>query len=83
MLAYAHLWYFPFSNNRRASVVVLGSSFSAFLLWNVFGPHIVQERLGHSAQYFGTTALAVGSCYLVGTLVNRALIRQVKPRLLM
>ncbi|WP_313643480.1 multidrug effflux MFS transporter [Pseudomonas sp.] len=67
----------------RSSVVVLGSSFSVFLLWNVFGPHIVQERLGHSAQYFGTTALAVGSCYLVGTLVNRALIRRIKPRLLM
>lgn len=67
----------------RSSVVVLGSSFSAFLLWNVFGPHIVQERLGHSAQYFGTTALAVGSCYLVGTLVNRVLIRYVNAHALM
>lgn len=67
----------------RSSVIVLGSSFSAFLLWNVFGPYIVQERLGHSAQYFGTTALAVGSCYLVGTLVNRALIRRIDPRNLM
>ncbi|MDF0732071.1 multidrug effflux MFS transporter [Pseudomonas entomophila] len=67
----------------RASVIVLGSSFSAFLLWNVFGPHIVQERLGHSAQYFGTTALGVGSCYLVGTLVNRMLIRFVAADALM
>ncbi|HKS13356.1 MAG TPA: multidrug effflux MFS transporter [Pseudomonas sp.] len=67
----------------RSSVVVLGSSFSAFLLWNVFGPHIVQERLGFDAQYFGTTALAVGSCYLVGTLVNRLLIRVVQAAALM
>lgn len=66
-----------------SSVTVLGSSFSAFLLWNVFGPYVVQERLGHSAQYFGTTALAVGSCYLVGTLLNRALIRRVNPQVLM
>ncbi|MNZ88292.1 Bicyclomycin resistance protein [compost metagenome] len=67
----------------RSSVIVLGSSFSAFLLWNVFGPHIVQERLGHDAQYFGSTALAVGSCYLVGTLVNRMLIRRVQAAALM
>jgi Bcr/CflA subfamily drug resistance transporter len=67
----------------RSSVIVLGASFSAFLLWNVIGPHIVQERLGHDAQYFGTTALAVGSCYLVGTLVNRALIRRVQAATLM
>lgn len=66
-----------------ASVIVLGSSFSAFLLWNVFGPHIVQERLGHSAQYFGTTALAVGSCYLAGTLLNRVLIRFAPAQTLM
>ncbi|MBB1608829.1 MULTISPECIES: multidrug effflux MFS transporter [Pseudomonas] len=65
------------------SVIILGSSFSAFLLWNVFGPHIVQERLGHSAQYFGTTALGVGSCYLAGTLFNRVLIRVVFPETLM
>ncbi|MFP3374005.1 MFS transporter, partial [Pseudomonas sp. SIMBA_068] len=38
---------------------------------------------GHDAQYFGTTALAVGSCYLVGTLVNRALIRRVQAATLM
>ena len=67
----------------RASVVVLGASFSAFLLWNVFGPHIVQDVLGHDAHYFGTTALGVGCCYLVGTLTNRALVRIVSPDTLM
>lgn len=59
----------------RSSVTILGASFSAFLLWNVIGPYIVQDRLGHSAQYFGTTALGVGACYLTGTLLNRFLIR--------
>ncbi|AIZ32675.1 multidrug effflux MFS transporter [Pseudomonas parafulva] len=67
----------------RAAVVVLGSSFSAFLLWNVFGPHIVQDVLGHDAHYFGSTALGVGCCYLTGTLVNRALIRRLSPDTLM
>ncbi|MBJ9973992.1 multidrug effflux MFS transporter [Pseudomonas sp. S75] len=67
----------------RAAVVVLGSSFSAFLLWNVFGPHIVQDLLGHDAHYFGSTALGVGCCYLAGTLSNRALIRKLSPDTLM
>jgi len=67
----------------RASVIVIGASFSAFLLWNVFGPYIVQERLGYSAQFFGTTALAVGSSYLMGTLINRVLIRRTSASRLM
>lgn len=67
----------------RSSVTILGASFSAFLLWNVVGPHIVQDRLGHSAQYFGTTALGVGACYLTGTLLNRLLIRVVTSGTLM
>jgi Bcr/CflA subfamily drug resistance transporter len=67
----------------RSSVTILGASFSAFLLWNVIGPHIVQDRLGHSAQYFGTTALGVGACYLTGTLLNRLLIRVVASGTLM
>lgn len=66
-----------------ALVLVLGCSFSSFLLWNVFGPYIVQARLGYSAQYFGTTALGVGSCYLIGTLANRVLIRFATPDTLM
>ncbi|WP_311969021.1 multidrug effflux MFS transporter [Pseudomonas baltica] len=67
----------------RSSVTLLGASFSAFLLWNVIGPYIVQDRLGHSAQYFGTTALGVGACYLTGTLLNRFLIRVVTSDTLM
>lgn len=67
----------------RSSVTILGASFSAFLLWNVIGPYIVQDRLGYSAQYFGTTALGVGACYLTGTLLNRFLIRLVVPGTLM
>ncbi|MEH2921659.1 multidrug effflux MFS transporter [Samsonia erythrinae] len=66
-----------------ASVTIIGASFSTFLLWNVIGPYIVQERLGQSAQYFGTTALGVGLCYLSGTLLNRFLVRQVSSSMLM
>lgn len=57
-----------------SAVVILGASFSSFLLWNVIGTYIVQEKLGYSAKYFGTTALIVGLAYLLGTLLNRVLI---------
>lgn len=67
----------------RSSVIILGASFSAFLLWNVIGPYIIQNRLGYSAQYFGTTALGVGICYLSGTLINRFLIKHVAINFLM
>jgi Bcr/CflA subfamily drug resistance transporter len=67
----------------RSSVTILGASFSAFLLWNVIGPYIVQDRLGYSAHCFGTTALGVGACYLTGTLLNRFLIRVAAPGALM
>jgi Bcr/CflA subfamily drug resistance transporter len=60
----------------RSSVTIIGASFSAFLMWNVIGPYIVQERLGYDASFFGTTALGVGACYLVGTLLNRVLIKK-------
>ena len=65
------------------AVLILGSSFSAFLLWNVVGPYIVQHTLNHSAQYFGTTALFVGLAYLTGTLSNRFLINHFKSNKLM
>ena len=71
------------SHNFRSSVIILGASFSAFLLWNVIGPYIVQDRLGHSAQYFGTTALGVGACYLTGTLINRCLLKFIATGALM
>jgi MFS transporter, DHA1 family, multidrug resistance protein len=58
-----------------SSVVMLGASFAAFLMWNVIGPYIVQEHLAYSASFFGTSALGVGVSYLVGTLLNRALVK--------
>lgn len=60
----------------RSSVIILGAGFSSFLLWNVIGPYLVQERLGYSADFFGTTALCVGLCYFVGTLLNRVVIKR-------
>ncbi|AOJ79125.1 multidrug effflux MFS transporter [Burkholderia ubonensis] len=66
-----------------SAVGMLGMSFSAFLMWNVIGPYIVQHRLGHSASYFGSTALAVGLCYLGGTTLNRSLIKRYSGEQLM
>jgi predicted MFS family arabinose efflux permease len=59
-----------------SAVVMLGAGFGAFLMWNVIGPYIVQIKFGYSASFFGLTALGVGSCYLVGTMFNRALIKR-------
>ncbi|MFY4702515.1 Bcr/CflA family efflux MFS transporter [Burkholderia glumae] len=67
----------------QSAVAMLGMSFSAFLMWNVIGPYIVQTRLGHSASYFGATALGVGVCYLGGTTLNRSLIRRFNGEQLM
>ncbi|ALL67624.1 Permeases of the major facilitator superfamily [Paraburkholderia caribensis MBA4] len=66
-----------------AAVTILGASFSAFLLWNVIGPYVVQGRLGHSASFFGSTALCVGVCYLGGTTLNRSLIKRFNGEQLM
>lgn len=72
-----------FDSRFITAVLVLGSSFSAFLLWNVVGPYIVQNTLNQSAQYFGTTALFVGLAYLTGTLSNRFLISHFQSNKLM
>jgi MFS family permease len=67
-----------------AAVVILGASFASFLLWNVVGPHLVQHTLGHGPRYFGATALAAGAAYLIGTLLNRTLIRHLPvPRIML
>lgn len=58
------------------AALVMGSSFAIFLMWNVVGPYIVQQRLGGSVTDFGGTALAAGLAFLAGTLLNRALIRR-------
>ncbi|OLP58967.1 MFS transporter [Xaviernesmea oryzae] len=57
-----------------AAVTLLSASFTTFLIWNVIGPYILQDRLGHGPAFFGTTALMVGVAYLGATLVNRALV---------
>lgn len=72
-----------FDSRFMTAVLVLGSSFSAFLLWNVVGPYIIQNTLNQSAQYFGTTALFVGLAYLTGTLSNRFLISHFQSNKLM
>ncbi len=72
-LRYALLGYGEILSNREffLSVILLGGSFSAFLMWNILGPYLIQVELGHSASFFGTTALICGTSYLLGTLINR------------
>lgn len=71
--------------NRQflSATLALGASLSLFLVWNIIGPFIVQRTLHQSAGFFGATALAAGICYLVGTLLNRMLIKRMPARTLM
>jgi MFS family permease len=66
-----------------SATLALGCSLSVFLIWNIIGPFVIQDRLKQSPSYFGTTALLAGICYLAGTLLNRTLIRTVSGRALM
>lgn len=79
-LKYAILGYREILLNREffLSVVLLGGSFSAFLMWNILGPYLIQENLGYSASFFGTTALVCGISYLLGTLINRVVATRFK-----
>lgn len=56
------------------STLQLGLCFIGFTLWNQIGPDIVERLLAHSPRYFGSTALAVGVAYLLGTVTNRVLV---------
>ncbi len=71
--------------NRQflSATLALGASLSLFLIWNIIGPFIMQRTLHLSAGFFGATALAAGICYLVGTLLNRMLIKKMPVRALM
>jgi Bcr/CflA subfamily drug resistance transporter len=66
-----------------SAVLVLGSSFSTFLIWNVMGPFVMQEKLGYDAATFGASALGVGASYLFGTLLNRLLVKRTPTETLM
>lgn len=66
-----------------SAVLVLGSSFSSFLIWNVVGPFVMQEWLGYSGATFGASALGVGASYLLGTTLNRLLVKRAPTEALM
>ena len=53
-----------------AGVLVLATSFSTSIVWNIVGPFIIQDSI-----LFGKTALLVGAGYLAGNLLNRLLLK--------
>ncbi|MFF7710820.1 MFS transporter [Pseudomonas sp. NPDC007930] len=57
--------------------LALGSSLSLFLVWSVIGPFVIEQRHGPAPALFGATALAAGTAYLAGTLLNRVLLARV------
>lgn len=64
--------------NRRfqCAVLAMGSSQAMFLVWNIIGPFMVERSLQRGPEFFGLTALASGLSYLLGTLLNRALMQR-------
>ncbi len=52
------------------------------LLYPTLGPFIVENIMHHSALIYGYTALTVGAGYLIGTLINRILLKVKSPKII-
>lgn len=64
--------------------LILGCIYTAFILFNLAGPFLVQVVLHYSAVDYGYAALFIGFGYFLGNVVNRWLLTRVGPdRLIM
>jgi len=63
-----------------AGVIIGGLIQIQIMLYPTLGPFIVENILHRSVLVYGNTALAVGGSYLVGTLINRALLKYILPK---
>lgn len=50
------------------------------MIYPTLGPFIVENILHRNALTYGNSALAVGGSYLVGAMINRGLIKYIRPR---
>lgn len=66
------------NKNFISGVVILGIIQIEIMLYPTLGPFIVQNILHFSALSYGNSALVVGCCYLVGTLINRILFKYIR-----
>jgi MFS family permease len=63
-----------------AGITLLGFVVIQQMLYPTVGPFLVQHKLGYSAIVYGNTALLIGLCYFVGTLLNRGLLKYFMPK---
>jgi len=69
-------------SHRRfiAGVMIGGLIQIQIMLYPTLGPFIVENILHRSVLVYGNTALAVGGSYLLGTLMNRVLLKYMLPK---
>lgn len=63
-----------------AGVVISGLIQIEIMLYPTLGPFIVEKILHRSVLVYGNTALVVGGSYLLGTLINRLLLKNNSPK---
>lgn len=57
-------------------ILLMGISFSAIIVFNIFGPFLIQMSLNHSALYYGHIALWMGASFVFGTIICKELIKK-------
>lgn len=63
-----------------AGEVIIGIVQVEMVIYPTLGPFLIQNHLGYSAIVYGNSALLVGAGYLIGTLMNRFLLRYFSPK---
>ena len=63
-----------------AGVVIGGITQIQLMLYPTIGPFIIEKQLHQTVLVYGNSALIVGSAYLVGSLINRLLLKYLLPK---
>lgn len=63
-----------------AGVIIMGLIQIQIMIYPTLGPFIVEHILHKSALVYGNTALIVGASYLVGTFINRLMLKYIHPK---
>lgn len=61
-------------NTLLAGIFILGIVMIEQLIYPTIGVFLVQNNMGYSSVKYGNTALLIGCCYLIGTLINRIML---------
>lgn len=61
-------------------VILGGLGQIEIMLYPTLGPFIVERELHQTAIVYGNSALMVGACYFLGSLIGRALLKYLQPK---